>query len=42
MVKGMKKRLLRLAISISPMVALLGAGIEVWRIGGGGTLVPPA
>jgi hypothetical protein len=31
----MKKRLLRIAISLVPVIALLGAGIEIWRIGGG-------
>jgi hypothetical protein len=41
-VNRMKKTLIRIGISLCPIVALLMAGIEVWRIGGGGTLGFPA
>ncbi len=38
----MKKILIRIAVSLGPIVAVLMAGIEMWRIGGGALGLPTA
>jgi len=38
----MKRTLIRFAVSLGPIVAVLMAGIEMWRIGGGGLGLPTA
>jgi hypothetical protein len=41
-VSQMKRTLIRIAIPLGPIVAVLIVGIEIWRIGGGTVGLPTA